>query len=92
MERVSALLTQAENLALDDHVHLVVVLAVAQRMDLARTQLLACMRKATARSVRQLTSGTLSDLLALTDALQVGFPDPELRRLAESLVPPSRRN
>jgi hypothetical protein len=91
MQRVSTLLPQAGALALDDHVHLVVVLAVAQRTDLAREQLRGCMRKVTPVGLRHLTSGTLSDLLALADGLAVAFPDPETKRLAEELRPPSRR-
>jgi hypothetical protein len=89
--RITAQLAQADALALDDHVHLVVVLMLAQRIDLARGQLLACVKKADERGLRRLSAGTLSDLLALCDALRVELGDPALRRLADSLVPPIRK-
>jgi len=91
MGRVSTQLAQADNLALDDHVHLVVVLAVAQRVDLAREQLRSCVKKADEAGLRHLSAGTLSDLLSLCDALRVDLPDPALRHLAEGLVPPIRK-
>jgi len=43
------------------------------------------------RSVRHLTTGTLSDLLTLGAALDVAWPDPALQRLARSLLPPGKR-
>lgn len=91
MEEVFAQLGRAEALALDEHVRLVVVLTVAQRLELARAQLQACVRKVDERSLRHLTPGTLSDLLALTEALEVPLPDAPLKRLAEQLIPPARR-
>jgi hypothetical protein len=78
-------------LQLDDHLHLVVVLVVGQRADLAREQLQSCMKKVSDRSLRYLTPGTLADLLALSEALRVEWPDPALKQLAEHLVPPIER-
>jgi hypothetical protein len=90
-ERITAQLRQAESLQLDDHLHLVVVLVVGQRADLAREQLQSCMKKVSDRSLRYLTPGTLADLLALSEALRVEWPDPALKQLAEHLVPPIER-
>ena len=90
-ERVTAQLRQAESLQLDDHLHLVVVLVVGQRADLAREQLQSCMKKVSDDSLRHLTPGTLADLLALSEALRVEWPDPALKQLAEHLVPPIER-
>jgi len=90
-ERVLANIPQAPALALDEHVHLVVVLTVAGRPDLAQTQLRAALAKVDARSLRQLSLGTLTDLLALSEGLKVPLPAPELQRLAESLLPPARK-
>jgi hypothetical protein len=91
LDRVMAQLPRAQFLPLDERVHTVVVLALGQRLDLARDQLLACVRQANERALRHLTPGTLSDLLSLCDALHVELPDPALKQLAERLVPPFRR-
>ena len=90
-ERVDTQLSQVETLSLDDRVHLVVVLVVGQQTELARSQLLAALRMADETKLRHLTPGTLSDLLALSDALGVDWPETALKRLAERLVPPARR-
>lgn len=90
-DRVLAQLARAPALALDDHIHLVVVLAVGQHVELAREQLRLAVNKANERNLRHLTPGTLSDLLALCDALAVEIPDAALRRLAQSLLPPDKR-
>jgi hypothetical protein len=89
--RVLALLPQADSLAPDDRIHLVVVLAVGQQVAPAQEQLRACLRQLDARALRALTPGTLSDLLALADALGVDFPDAATKQLAQRLLPPSRR-
>ncbi|MEO7414101.1 MAG: hypothetical protein ABIZ81_12175 [Opitutaceae bacterium] len=90
-QQVSGQLARAGSLALDDHIHLVVVLTVAEQTEQARAQLQACMGKIEERGLRHLTPGTLSDLLALSDAYGVDLPSPELKRLALKLVPPSKR-
>jgi hypothetical protein len=90
--RVIALIAQAEAMPLDDQVRLAEVLTMAQRLDLARERLEACLRKASARSLRQLTPGTLAVLLELTEALGVTWPEPGLEQLATQLLPPSRRD
>jgi hypothetical protein len=91
LERVVAQLPRAPALPLDEHIHAVVVLAVGQRLDLAREQLLSCMNKVDETRLRHLTPGELSDLLSLSAGLRVDFPDPALKRLAERLVPPIQR-
>lgn len=91
-ERVRANLPQAPALALDEHIHLVVVLTVGRRPDLAQAQLRSAMAKVDERSLRQLSLGTLTDLLALSDGLKVPLPAPELQQLAESLLPPGKEN
>ncbi|HVS54080.1 MAG TPA: hypothetical protein VHD62_17120 [Opitutaceae bacterium] len=91
LSRVQSQLAQADELGLDDRVHLVVVLVVGQQLELARAQLRAGVTAMNERELRRLTPGTLSDLLALSEALAVEWPDAKLRRLAEQLVPPSRR-
>lgn len=90
-EKVQRQLGAAESLALDDRLSLVIVLAVAQQEELARTQLRAGLKKADERDVRRLSAGAMGDLLALTEALGVEFPDPALKRLAEKLLPPAKR-
>jgi hypothetical protein len=91
LEQVVARLPEVETLSLEDRLAVVLVLAVTSRTDLARTQLAAALKKADARSVRHLTSGEVSDLLVLCDALQVDWPDRKLQQLAREQVPPSRR-
>lgn len=91
LEQIVARLSRAEQLRPDDHVHLVVVLAVAGRAELARTQLQSCLRKLDERSLRHLTPGTLSDLLTLTEAFGLELPSPSLHQLAQQLVPPAKR-
>ncbi len=55
---------------------------------MAQAQLRSAMTKLDERSLRQLSLGTLTDLLALSDGLKVPLPNSELQRLAESLLPP----
>lgn len=91
LERVLSQMAQAEQLSLEDHIHLVVVLAVGGQENFARGQLLGCLKKADERSLRHLTPGTLSDLLTLSEALGVEWPDPVLKQLAARLMPPAKR-
>lgn len=89
--KVLSTLDRAESLSLDEHIHLVVVLTVAQQLDQAQAQLRQCMLKVNERTLRQLTPGTLADLLALGDGLRVSLPTPELQQLAVKLLPPDLR-
>ena len=90
MRQVRERISEAGNLGLEDHLHLVVVLTVAQQLEAAQQQLRAAMQKVTAPALRQLPAGTLTDLMALTSALNVSWSDPHLQRVAEDLLPPAR--
>ena len=89
--RMVARLDRAAALSPGERVHLVVVLAVAGEADLARNQLRGCLQQLDEPGLRGLTPGTLADLLALSEALAVPLPSPELQQRAESLLPPGRR-
>ena len=91
LANIATLLPNAQSLSLEDHIHLVVVLAVGRQSELAQAQLRAAVLKADERSLRHLTQGTLADLLSLEDVLGVGLPDPALQKLAQSLLPPAKR-
>lgn len=88
--QVLARLDQASSLALDEQIHLAVVLAVGRRADLAQAQVRASVARLDEAALRQLSVGTLSDLLALSEALEVPLPDAHLRDVAERLMPPKR--
>lgn len=91
LRRILSQLPDAGALSLEDHIHLTVVLAVAQQLELAQAQLQAAMAKVDETSLRHLTPGTLSDLLSLSDGLRVPLPSPALQQLARQLVPPLQR-
>lgn len=91
LRRILSMLPRAGTLPLEDHIHLVVVLAVGQQEEAARTQLRAAVAKVDERALRRLTPGTLSDLLALCEVLGTELPSPGLKQLAQKLVPPSKR-
>lgn len=89
-DQVLRRLPEATSLSFEDHVHLVVVLTVGQRLELARAQLVSCVAKISAENLRALTPGTLSDLVALSAALDVELPA-AFRPLAQQLLPPAKR-
>jgi len=89
--RVLAQLPRADTLALDERIHLVVVLTVGQRADLAQAELRRVMEQLDERGLRHLTPGTLADLLALSEGLHVAWPSPALQQLAPGLLPPDQR-
>lgn len=91
MERVHGQLPQVSALPLDDHLRLVVVFSIAGQEGPARGQLQQATGKLDERSLRQLSSGELADLMALMDGLGVAWPDPSLRELARTLLPPAKR-
>ena len=91
LRRILGQLPDAGALSLEDQIHLTVVLAVAQQLELAQTQLQAAMAKVNETSLRRLTPGTLSDLLSLSDGLRVPLPTPSMQQLARQLVPPLQR-
>ncbi len=89
--RVLALLPQATSLSAEHHIQLVMVLAVAERLELGREQLQQAVGKIDETSLRRLTPGTLSDLLTLMQGFQAEFPDPALADLGDRLLPPRLR-
>ena len=91
LERVLGELPRAGPLAIDERIHLAVVLAVGQRLALARAQLQQVMALLDDAAVRHLTSGERADLLTLCEVLGVAWPSPELSQLARNLVPPDQR-
>jgi hypothetical protein len=91
MERVRGQLSQADALSVEDRLRLVTVLAVGGQANPARGQLQALMARLDERSLRHLTGGALADLIALTEALGVAWPDQALQSLARTLLPPAKR-
>jgi hypothetical protein len=91
MRRIAPLLPRAPALPPEDHLHLVVVLAVGGQEDAARAQLRGALARMDEPVLRRLTPGALSDLLALSEALGVDLPTPALAELARKLVPPAKR-
>jgi hypothetical protein len=89
--RIGALGTPQAGLAAEDQVRVAVALAIGGDFDMARSALQRCLAQIDEKSLRRLTSGTLSDLLSLCDHLGVAFPDPALRARANGLLPPSLR-
>ncbi|MBE2212770.1 MAG: hypothetical protein IAE82_02790 [Opitutaceae bacterium] len=89
--RVSALLEGGGALPLEDHLRVVTVLAIAGSERRAATELSRALASADARAIRHLSAGSLSDLLELTAALAVPWPDNTLRALAEGLTPGGAR-
>lgn len=74
-------------LAWDRRVSLAVVLAQANKIDLAQAQVARCMEEATTTRLRALSSGSLYKLLVLGRALNKSFRDPALNALAMDLLP-----
>jgi hypothetical protein len=91
LKRVVAGLPQKANLALEDRLHLAAVLMVGGRPDLAREEVMHSLVQADERSLRRLPPGALADFSELCAGFGVQIADPELRRLAASLVPPYLR-
>ena len=79
-------------LAWDRRVSLAVVLARAQRYDLAREEVVRCVAQANEPRLRSLTTGSLYDLLVLAHSFGVAFDDARLRDLALDLLPGDLRS
>ncbi|HVZ63873.1 MAG TPA: hypothetical protein VG936_04730 [Lacunisphaera sp.] len=86
--RVRLLLPAARDLPFEEHARLVEVLLASGDEAGVRTQLPACLAKANETEIRRLDATRLAGLLKLSDAAGVTWPDPALRRLASSLLPP----
>lgn len=92
LDRVVAQLSQADGLALDERIHLAGILAMGDRLELAREQVQACGREANDGALRKLTVGELTDFLALIDGFGLSLLDTQLERMAKEMLPSSRRN
>lgn len=91
MDRITAAVSLATALPLEDHVHLVTALAMAQRFDLASGELQSALRKANEATLRRLSTGTLVELLSLSVAANQPWPDAARQAFALKQVPPARR-
>jgi hypothetical protein len=76
----------------DRRVSLAVVLARAQRFDLAREQVRRCVSEVNEARLRSLSTGSLYDLLVLAHSFGLEIPDPAMRALAPDLLPGDLRN
>jgi hypothetical protein len=76
----------------DRRVGLTVVLAQSGHVHEAREHLRRCLAEATEARLRSLSTGSLVALLKLSQLLQVGFPDPEVRAAALALLPGDLRD
>ncbi|EDY83109.1 hypothetical protein VDG1235_2733 [Verrucomicrobiia bacterium DG1235] len=63
------------------------VLANAKRIPETRTQLETCLKEVTTDHIRTLPTGSIANLLLLSQALKADFPDPEVKAYAISLLP-----
>jgi hypothetical protein len=88
LARIEKLMRQSELLPLEDNVRVAMVLGIGGRAEPAATVLRDALARADERALRRLTPGTLSDLVALNEALGVTFPNATLRELAAELMPP----
>jgi len=79
-------------LAWDRRVSLAVVLALGGRKDLAREQVLRCLREIDAPRIRSLTTGALYHLQVLCKAYGLEISDQRLRELAVKLLPDELRS
>jgi len=78
-------------LAWDRRVSLAIVLAEADRLDLARDQVRRCLADASEPQLRSLTTGSIYDLLVLGRSFGLEIPDPRLRGVALDLLPADLR-
>jgi hypothetical protein len=76
----------------DRRVSLSVVLARAQRFDLARAQVQRCVSDVNEERLRSLSTGSLYDLLVLAHSFGVQIADARLRDLALELLPGDLRS
>ncbi len=96
-QTVAALLSRLSSggdryLPWDRRVSLAVVIARAQRFDLAREQVRRCLSDVNEARLRSLSTGSLYDLLVLAHSFGLEIADPRLRSLALELLPGDLRN
>ena len=76
----------------DRRVSLAIVLAQAERIDLAREQVRRCLAELSDKKLRSLSTGSLYNLLVLGHSFGLEATDPKLRELALDLLPDNLRN
>ncbi|EDY81184.1 hypothetical protein VDG1235_801 [Verrucomicrobiia bacterium DG1235] len=81
----------ARNLPAHRRISISVLLIQAKRIELARDQTNSCFETLDADTLRTLTPVAISRLLALSKALEIPFPNQELKTLALELIPPKFR-
>lgn len=93
IETISASLQEGVDdlLPWDRRVSLCLVLATANRMELAREQVERCLYEISETDVRTLSEGTLFRFLLLCKTLELEIEDAQLREFARSLVPAAVR-
>lgn len=67
------------------------VLANAKRIPETRSQLESCLKEVTADHIRELPTGSIANLLLLSQALKADFPDPAVKAYAISLLPKNQQ-
>ena len=80
-----------KTLTVDRRISLAALLVQAKQTDATRDQMQQCFAALNADNLRELTTGEVVRLLAIADILKMPLPDPALRPLALSLVPPTLR-
>jgi hypothetical protein len=76
----------------DRRVSVAVVLAQANRIDLAQNQFRRCLKEIDETKLRALSSGLLYNLEVLSQAFELPISDSRLRQLALDLLPPELRS
>lgn len=82
----------ARNLPAHRRINLSLLLVQAKRIDLAREQIATCLESLDADTLRNLTPMSVTRLVALSRALEISFPNPDLETFATSLIPPKVRD
>ncbi len=80
---------QTQSLPLDDQIRLVAILAAAGRFEPAGAVLETALRQTNGRDLRQLSPAKLLELITLSDASGLRWPDPALRATASALLSPA---
>ncbi len=81
----------ARTLPFDRRLSLAALLVQAKQMETAREQMQLSDQDLSAVKIRELTTGALVQLLALNQLFGLELPDPQLKQLALSLLPPALR-
>jgi hypothetical protein len=76
----------------DRRVSLAIVLARAERVDLAREQVRRCLAELSEKKLQSLSTGSLYNLLVLSHSFGLVATDPKLRELALDLLPGDLRS